>query len=335
LEKEAYNDERIRRYILGSLSGEETEQYDELSFTDGVFAGRLQVIEDDLVDAYVQGELSGEVLERFNAIYLASPKRREKVRIARILQTAGGWAVVAENPISPEGSSTASSLSEAPEARSGWARRFFSFSGPALRFGLIGAAMLLLVAGAWQSFENLQLRNDINQSQAELRALQQREQELRAEVAERRSAASEKQKELKDLQDEVARLKQQLSDQSARGQSPLPEIVPLFLAPQIRGNNRIPTISLAANTDFLAIQAELESQDYPLYQAQLKMLPDGQIVWRRARLRPRLSEGPKSIVVSIRRTLFKPQTYILDVTGISVGGAREPVGSYTFRVVQK
>src|SRR5215471_6935099 len=76
-------------YLLGSLPEKEAERLDELSITDDAFVSRLNDVENDLVDAYVRGELSGEIRERFRSFYLASPKRRAKVRFAETLLAHG------------------------------------------------------------------------------------------------------------------------------------------------------------------------------------------------------------------------------------------------------
>jgi hypothetical protein len=69
-------------YLLGTLPEDETERLDELSITDDEFAWRLNAVENDLVDAYVRGELPPETRERFQAGYLSSEERREKVTFA-------------------------------------------------------------------------------------------------------------------------------------------------------------------------------------------------------------------------------------------------------------
>ena len=83
--EDEYDDERLIRYLIGSLDEQDTERCDELSITDGRFADRLRAVEDDLVDAYARGELSGVRLEQFRSAYLASPARRDKVRFAEAL----------------------------------------------------------------------------------------------------------------------------------------------------------------------------------------------------------------------------------------------------------
>src|SRR5215472_18251319 len=91
-DKSAYDDQLLTRYLLGALPAEESERLDELSIVDEEVAARLSAIEYDLVDAYVRGEIRGEDLTRFESFYLSSTKRREKVRLARVLLEREGGA---------------------------------------------------------------------------------------------------------------------------------------------------------------------------------------------------------------------------------------------------
>ena len=101
--KVTYNNETMTAYLLGSLPEAETEQLDELSFTDDEFAAELMAAEKDLVDAYVHGELRGAKLEQFKTYYLASPVRREKVKFAQAFQefAAKNIAETAEEALCP------------------------------------------------------------------------------------------------------------------------------------------------------------------------------------------------------------------------------------------
>ena len=81
MKEQQYNEEFLTHYLFGELSEAETEQLDELSFTDNELAARLHEVENNLLDAFVRGELSGQQLERFTAHYLTSPVRREKVAL--------------------------------------------------------------------------------------------------------------------------------------------------------------------------------------------------------------------------------------------------------------
>ncbi|MEO6239453.1 MAG: hypothetical protein ABIQ52_20850 [Vicinamibacterales bacterium] len=89
---EAYDDERLIRYLVGSLPEDESERFDELSISDDEFASRLRGVEDDLVDAYVRGDLAADIRDRFESLYLTSRSRHEKVRFAKALSEHGSRA---------------------------------------------------------------------------------------------------------------------------------------------------------------------------------------------------------------------------------------------------
>jgi hypothetical protein len=76
-------DDELVRYLLGDLPDEEAERLDERSIVDDEFAARLRTAEDDLVDAYARGRLTADQVTRFEALYLASPRRREQAVFAR------------------------------------------------------------------------------------------------------------------------------------------------------------------------------------------------------------------------------------------------------------
>jgi hypothetical protein len=88
LEDSGHDDQQLARYLLGLLPDEDAERLDEASIADDEVAAWLRVVEDGLVDAYASGNLAGELLERFESVYLSSPRRRQKVRLAaRLLRT--------------------------------------------------------------------------------------------------------------------------------------------------------------------------------------------------------------------------------------------------------
>ncbi len=324
MDEQTYNDQLVAEYLLGSLSEEETERLDELSFTDDDLAERLRAVENDLVDAYVRGELSGQELERFKSFYLASPLRREKVRFAEAFQTVATPAVVVDQE----------DRKRVPVDRSvarQW-RRFLAL--PALQWGLAAAALLILAAGGWLAFENLHMREQISQAESERAALSERERELKAEIAEKESSASEKEKEMASLRERVAQL-----EESARESQPpsLPDqlsIIPFALTPQSRGVSGIPTLSIPPDTDYVALQLGLEPGDHPFYRAELKSLTDGRIIWRSGKLKARSRDEGHALVVTFRIARLKSQRYILEVYGIANGSA-EAVASYPFSIIKQ
>jgi hypothetical protein len=82
-QESGHDDQMFGRYLLGLLPEKDAERLDELSIADGDVASRLCAVEHDLIDAYVSGTLAGDTLNRFESFYLGSPRRHERVVIAR------------------------------------------------------------------------------------------------------------------------------------------------------------------------------------------------------------------------------------------------------------
>jgi hypothetical protein len=326
-----HTDDVVVQYLLGALSAEETERLDELAIADDEFACRLQLVENDLVDAYVTGELSGPTLARFTSYYLASSKRRDKVRFAQVFHAAPDLDVLAPKPERLQRERSRQSFADEPRSHWGWLRGLFGNPRPALLWGTASIALVLVVVGLVA--ENRRLRGEIGQIQQERSSIQQRD---RDQLDEQRLEAAEKEKELADLRDKVARLDQRRPSESPMGQpSVSPEnlmVVPVDLAPQTRGISRFSPVSVPAAADLVTMQLELESGDYPAYRAELKALSGGRVVWSAGRLKPRTRDGGKVVVVNLRARLLTPQRYVLEVSGIPASGAPEIVGTYPFEV---
>ena len=343
MEKSDYDDQLIVRYLLGSVSEEETERLDGLSIADDEFAARLQVVENDLVDDYVRGDLSDETIERFDSYYLASQKRCEKVAFARGLQSfIDGTVITRETEIRRRDFSGASATGK-PARRKSFLHWSFRAPGSALRWGMAAALAVVLIGGGWLMYENLRLRNHIHQVQAEREELQKRERELQSRLAEQSSSDSEKKQELANLREQIARLERQsLEQEGAKPQPPLPaepNIVSFALAPQMRGVSQPAMISIPSDADYVMMQLDLEPGDIERlrsasYRAELKARPGNEIVWRSGRLRAGARGEGKAVVVTLRPMIFKSQMYTLEVYGVSPTGASEIIGSYPFRVVK-
>lgn len=348
MNRQADNYQTISQYLLGSLPEAEAARLDELSFTDDAFAEALQAAEKDLVDAYVQGELTGAALEQFKSRYLASPLRSEKVKFAQAFQ------VFAEKKTSAQVAEVQAKNSDQTATRRQGSGFFSALSTlmvprPALPWSFAAAALALLIAGGWLALENVRLRQQVSQTQARRDALGQREQELQQELEKQRAAKATTQQELARVREERARLEQELkkeqaqqrlAEQRAAQQRQPPSspgevnIASFILTPQMRGVGQIPTISVPADTDYVAMKLQLEPNDYPAYQVSLLKQPGNQITWRSGKLTARATGDGQTLNLSLRAGLLKPQVYILRVSGVSAGGASEIVSDYPFRVVK-
>jgi hypothetical protein len=155
---------------------------------------------------------------------------------------------------------------------------------------------------------------------------------LQAQLAEQRSLASANAKVAADLRENLDRIKQGSTGSPSR--SEVPAIVAFALAPQTRGISQIATISVPADTDYLAMELQLESGNYPGYHATLKV-PENQIIWRSGRLKARSNGDIKVVGISLRSDVLKSSRYMVEVSGISSDGSSEIVGSYAFRIIKQ
>jgi anti-sigma factor RsiW len=340
--KAHYDDNLMRAYLLGSLSAEDTETCDELSFTDDAFVARLQALEDDLVDAYAQGELSGAEHKQFESYYLASPRRQEKVNFARSLQTLAAQHSVAVAP-APE---TALPISETPAERtstSWWQswQSLFTLPNLTLQWGMAAAALLFLLLGGWLLVETQRLRGQMDAAQTQRAALQQREQELRAQLEQQRAANArtldQLNAELKRTEQQLAELKRQQQQIAQQPRTPAQSEPPNFqhveLTPQTRTLGKPFEVVIAAGTDFAILQLVTPEDDYVAHRVEL-LNADGQRLWRSGTLKARPSGTARVLDVSVRAKLLPPGSYVVQLQGIAADGQSEDIRKYSFKVVK-
>src|SRR5262245_39749113 len=159
-----HDDKQLIDYLLGLLPEDEAERLDEASIADDVFAARLRNAENDLVDAYVAGTLAHARRTEFEAFYLASPRRREKVEFARRFLAAvdGAAAPAARPPVTSQ------------------PMRF-------IRWWQAAAATLLVTCGVL-TYQNVRLRVAMNDATRQAASSAQRESTMAQQLEEARAA---------------------------------------------------------------------------------------------------------------------------------------------------
>jgi hypothetical protein len=326
-----YNEQVMTDYLLGCLAEADAERYDELSVADDEFAAALSACEKDLVDAYVQGELAGRRPEQFRSHYLASPLRRDKVTFAKALRTFAerGAADVRTD------------VADGP-SRQGWFAALSSFLAPrpALQWGLAAAVLILLVAGGWFTIDNLRLRQQISQAQIRRDELQQREQALQQQLEAEHAANAKAEQELAQVRAERERLDQELKKQNGQERTTQPpppspaSIASFILTPGLRGVGQIQTLHIPPGSGRVALQLNLEPNDYQTYHAALIDQSNHQTLWQSGKLKAGSGDNGKAISISFSSGLLKPQTYVMQVSGVSANGKTEVMSDYPFKVVK-
>jgi hypothetical protein len=222
-------------------------------------------------------------------------------------------------------------------------------SRPAWRWGAAFAALVLLIAAGWLTFDNVRLRQQLAQTGARRDVLEQRAQELQNESAIQRAPSAQladesahaepersaQEQTQRDNQQRTVERQHSAEQQRAAGQksssSGAHSIASFILAPQMRGASQTPTISLPTNADRVVMRLRLEPNEFTTYRVTLLDEMGSQSLWRSTRLKARASTYGKILNVDFRAGLLKPQTaYVLRATS----DADEIVSDYPFRVVK-
>lgn len=348
MNEDKFNTEKIEAYLLGALPDEEAERFDELGFTDDDFADALSASEADLIDRYVNNDLRDATLERFEKVYLATPKRREKVEFARQLKA------FAEREI---GAPRKDFAAETEESKSGLSKFFASLNifknqNSFLQFGFAAATILVLILGGlWflttRSNQTQIARQDapanfeppVNQPRVEENTQIGAVNQTTNSNAENKIPATNVNANSSANRAENANKKTVLeptpTPKPKETVAPSKPIVASFLLlPSLRGNNRIQSLSVAEKITDVAIQLKLEADDYPAYRVNLIDPSSGKILRRGDVIKSKSKGADKQLNVGFPAKLLKSRIYTLQISGVSADGESEIISDYPFRVVR-
>ena len=79
------SEENLKKYFLGKLSEAENERFEEEIALSEELTEQANIVESELVDDYLRDNLSASDSKLFEAIYLTTEARREKLRLANSL----------------------------------------------------------------------------------------------------------------------------------------------------------------------------------------------------------------------------------------------------------
>lgn len=100
---EEVDEKTIRRYLLGELAETEMARFEERLMDDDQLFETLLVVEDDLIDASAADELSAEERAHFNAHFLTTPQRHERLQLARTLYAYAARSDEPNPVVTPQG----------------------------------------------------------------------------------------------------------------------------------------------------------------------------------------------------------------------------------------
>lgn len=83
MNREIFEENTLRRYLLGELSDDEQARVEDAAFADVDLLAFVQTIENDLIDEYARGELTASEKRNFERMFLTSDERQKKIEFAR------------------------------------------------------------------------------------------------------------------------------------------------------------------------------------------------------------------------------------------------------------
>jgi hypothetical protein len=320
-------DENAARYLLGLLSADERERWEERLLADRHAFEITLAAEDDLLDAYARGELGRRERAAFERNLLARDGSGERLAFARAL------AAAAERDAADDGRRPAG-----PEAP---ARRRI---GASLRW----AAAVALVAGLGGGAALLGVRgNELAGRVAELEAALDGARQERARLAgerDRLAARLAGEREAREL--ERAEADRELAALRGRGAEPAgglegphrsapPMATSYLLTLATRSASGIPALVLAPQTARIRLQLDTGAEEpYHAYRATLLTPPGGRVAWSRTGIPPAGGEGRPAVELDLPAEIFVPGRHELLLEGV-LGGEPELAGSFVFEVVRR
>jgi hypothetical protein len=296
LPQPAENDDRtLERYVLGLLTPNEAIRLDRASIEDDEVAARLRIVEQDLVDRFVRRALDAELVPHFEACYLASLRRRRRVRFAETFLEAVDRAAVRSD--AETSAHKTLRIIRKPE----------QVLTPAIRAPRSGrlawtlslaAAVVLTVCATWL------IERPSDSHLSEPAAAPEPVPPARGHYAERRGMAEAS-----------------------------PVGIVLVLPVPTRAGGPVPTITLAGDETAVGLALQTGSTDFVRYCTVLKDPSTNRPLWRSGWINASDS-NPRSVEVAVPATLLNPQRYWLDLGGRRADGGFEIIGSYVFHIVR-
>jgi hypothetical protein len=125
------NHETIKSYLLGQMPEQDESGVEARLISDREFYDELSIVEDELIDQYLGGTLSDSERQNFEAHFVTSPERWQKIRFAKALKK--------------HVSADADRGAEQEESKSPQTSNIFAFRKPVIPYAI--AASLIVVLG--------------------------------------------------------------------------------------------------------------------------------------------------------------------------------------------
>lgn len=350
------DDAELRRYLLGELTQEEQVTVEARLFLDGDYLSQLKAVEDELVDEYAYGELPDGEREKFETNFLARPEGRADLGIALALKrfTSSEDAAAYDVPSSP---ATAGIDAVQPPREGRFAIQASLFRRrQVIGFSLAAAALLALSLITWLVIKSWRGRNtdrpmQVSQPTPQPTAPSERQEPDRANNppvnSENRNGepkTAERQRDERRNTERTGRQGEtQVGQRAGRDRGTPPpaqqtgtQVATFMLLPggAVRGEGRARSVAFSSDVRSVILKLPLaDGDEYRNYRAALR---NGGRYGNWANLKPEVdAEFGRVVSVQAPTSLFRQQSYRIELSGVADDGQIRKLRSYTFRVERK
>lgn len=305
-----YNEETLRKFLLGDVSDDMRDAIEDKFLADEEFSARLLVVEDETIESYLRHELSVREKELFKVAFLVNPRRRERVIALKCVIAAAN---------AETGLKTAKQ-----ESPSLWTSvlAFLRFKDSFVRYGFAAIALLIVFGFAW-----FLVNRNRDERLAEANTNQMQE---RTDATPKSSPiASPIPKNEPSPQPSTTPTPQQQQKISE------PTFATIVLRPTLlRDLNKSTKLILAPSIKQARIQLNLERDDYKSYVVRITTV-EGKSVWQGGPLYTRKMKSGKAIVINLPTKFLPDNDYIIELSGVSEAGPMESFADYFVSVTHK
>jgi hypothetical protein len=339
-----YDEEELRRYLLGKLSPDEMDNLEERFFEDGDLFETLSIVEDELIEDYVKDELSATDRLKFETKFLTSKNRKEKLNNARAAQVYVARVKNLEaKPVAEQ------SLKTESERLSFWQKlkAFVLPEGPMLGLAM-AATVLIAVAGAWAVYRLSQVQSQLSEATTERAALEEKNRTLGQEVNQEKTKRSQLEEQVAQKQRDTEELTAQLESEIEKREKIERELTKRIetdsaifslslqgFTEKPRGPNEFTkTVELKPQTKLVRIQLNLDKQEHDQYQAELLDSNNTQIEPLTNLTPRRTNQGNLAFTYRLSASKLQPGDYAILLKGKKGNENYKDVLEYSFRVAR-
>jgi hypothetical protein len=325
VKKSARQEKLIISYLLGQATEEERDRIENHYFRDPAYHDWMLALEEELICNYVRGALSAGERTHFETHFLASDRRRRKYELTRELVEYFSEAYAP----APALTFRASRLSRLFRDNSGWVNERMAWKmAMVVLFTLFASTLIFSLQSIYHQAEDQQ------QAQS-ARGLPSSEQQ-RAEQSPAPPAAEPVPTSLplgaipNDSRKPVAARTAKPPAESKRIK---PAFAPVFVInlPGTRGDDELTEIPVPPNVAAIDLHLPLSEARYSSHEAIVKTL-DGDVVWRKANLKPRLMQSGQMVVLSIPTKLLEERDYVINLCCVKERGETRLISESFFSI---